>query len=92
MLLYMEGLESQLQQSHPVNSREPPMSPMIDFLSKFVEKTLLEKPRLSTHHNRDPQVSQRERLNLKSQDISNHLLDRLRSVEEKTEDLWLLIL
>ena len=81
--VYGKSLNYRLKKCHPTSSREPSMSPMINPLSKFVKQALPEKPRLSTHHNGDPQVSHRERCNLKSQDISNPSLNRLRSVEEK---------
>ena len=64
--IYGKGLNHRLKECHPASCRELAMSPMIDFLLNFVKKALLEKPRLSTHHNRDPQVNQRETLNLKS--------------------------
>ena len=47
------------------------MSPMIDYLSNLFKKALLEKHGLSSDNNRDSQVSQRGRLNLNSQDVSN---------------------
>ena len=63
--VYGKSLNNRLKKSHPTSSREPSTSPMINPLSKFVKQDLPEKPRLSTHHNGDPQVSQRERCNLK---------------------------
>ena len=41
--IYGKGLNRILKEFHPACCREPPMSPMIEFLSKFIEQALTKK-------------------------------------------------
>ena len=58
------------------------VSPLINFHPEFVQNNLPRLPGKPTHRDGNAKILQRKVANLKSQSVSNPLLNRVRSIEE----------
>ena len=76
-----KSLDNRLKKSNTGSSRKPSMSPMIYLILKLGNQILPKEMWLPRNNNRNAKISQRKHPSLKPQDISNPLLNRIKSVK-----------